>query len=416
MFQQSLKKPDGERKPSLKHIMFYWSLVLNVIIGVLLALTFYDLMYGQPPNSDASDLVTEKRPLIGGIVRQRLNKQGDSQQTSHESITSLLRASNGQPSEVHSQGPLREKSDEWKKLLAGKISEKTQNSASDFFSLHRTNPSSDEQEQRTAGSSSNSKQSCSDHKQSQCEMCAGVGSSCCNGVERKEVYLAIMCKSAPLNSKRRQAVRMAWDQMILVDRFYAEYVLEPQVYFAFILGKMKTKNEAQDKVINDGVEGEANIYGDMIVGDFADSYTNLTTKLLFALDWLKSNLRFRYLMMADDDTFINVFGVLQWLVISPEHSFYAGKLEKDVLVVRDPESKWYVDRGFYGPETYPPYHQGFGYVVSCDAIQHAMKYLSAIPLFGIDDTVMGMLMYVITVKPINMPRFFPAPYHCQMAG
>lgn len=384
-------RKDLERALSFKSLLYYWSLSLNFIIVGLLAVTIWSLLSGSSSNSHGKTSSsgrssgTLQGPAVSGLVRHWVT----SNHAADDSNSDKDRAKNGR---------MKDPAEEWKKVLSDALSKKMLSSKS---SAHGASPSQ-------TGSY------CS-QASSKCNLCAGNSSSCCQQNNRKEVFLAIMCKSAPLNSKRRQAVRVMWDETVLVDRFYAEHVLESQVYFAFIVGKVRSADAAQDKLINDGIEGEANVYGDMVVGDFLDSYTNLTTKLLYTLDWLRDNLQFRYLMMADDDTFVNVFGILQWLVVSPDTNFYAGKLEKDVLVVRDPESKWYVDRGFYGPETYPPYHQGFGYVVSCDAIERAMDYVSGIPLFGIDDTVMGMLMYVVGIQPVNMPRFFAAPYYCQMA-
>ncbi|XP_065196414.1 beta-1,3-galactosyltransferase 5-like [Sycon ciliatum] len=241
----------------------------------------------------------------------------------------------------------------------------------------------------------------------QCSACADMD-PCCRATDpRKVVYLAIMCKSAPGNFERRQKMRAAWAKAMRVDSFYNANVMDKMVHFSFVIGK-SGKRETDD-----AVDGESRLYNDTAVGNFKDTYQNLTSKLLWTLTHVQQTMRFRYLLMADDDAFINLNALIQWLVVSPNERFYSGMMEKDVLVVRDPESKWYVRRSFYGPETYPPYHQGFGYVTSCDSVEDGMKYVSGIPLFGIDDTVMGMLMFVGGVKASHMPRFHSAPYYCQ---
>ena len=239
-----------------------------------------------------------------------------------------------------------------------------------------------------------------------CSVCADH-SPCCSKDKRKVVYLAIMCKSAPGNFDRRQKMRTAWSQQVKANTFYTQRILDRMVFFTFVIGSSSVPS------VDASVEGESRLYNDTVVGDFKDRYQNLTAKLLWSLDWLRQSVRFRYLLMADDDAFISFHPLIQWLVVSPDNRFYAGKLEQQVLVVRDPESKWYVPRGFYGQATYPPYHQGFGYVVSCDMVEDSSRYVHAIPLFGIDDTVMGMLMYVAGTKAVLMPRFHAAPFYCQ---
>lgn len=239
-----------------------------------------------------------------------------------------------------------------------------------------------------------------------CSMCADED-ECCFDDPRQTVFLAILCKSMPANIQRRQASRTVWDQMVRVDHFYSDFVLPKQIFFAFVVGK------SQSSDINEAVDGESRLYRDMLIGDFEDIEENQTAKLLWSLRWLRETIRFSYLLMANDDAFVNFFSLVQWLVVSPPRKIYAGRLESNVLVVRDPQSKWYVKRGFYSPETYPPYHQGFGYVLSCDLAEDALKYVKGIPLFGLDDSVMGMLMYVAGVKAVSNPRFHAAPPYCQ---
>ena len=255
--------------------------------------------------------------------------------------------------------------------------------------------------------SNNNKTAENGQSECHCGTCADLQPCCRERDKRKVVYLAIMCKSAPKNVERRQKMRAGWDQAMRADSYYNAQVMDKLVHFSFVIGK------SGDAPTDAAVDGESRIYNDTVVGNFKDTYQNLTSKLLWTLTYVQKTMRFRYLLMSDDDTFINLSALTQWLVVSPNEQFYSGMMEKDVMVVRDPQSKWYVRRSFYGPETYPPYHQGFGYVTSCDSVENGMKYVSGIPLFGIDDTVMGMLMYVGGVKASHMPRFHSAPYYCQ---
>ena len=73
------------------------------------------------------------------------------------------------------------------------------------------------------------------------------------------------------------------------------------------------------------LEGEIEIHEDFIIGDFIDSYRNLTMKTLtsytYFSQYCNSNST-KWIVLNDDDTFINQANLDKALSKLPEHSRY----------------------------------------------------------------------------------------------
>jgi hypothetical protein len=54
------------------------------------------------------------------------------------------------------------------------------------------------------------------------------------------------------------------------------------------------------------LEDESNLYQDMVIGPFLDSYRNLTYKHVMALKWVHYHCpEARYVLKSDDDVFVH---------------------------------------------------------------------------------------------------------------
>ena len=58
------------------------------------------------------------------------------------------------------------------------------------------------------------------------------------------------------------------------------------------------------------MKDEIDTYGDMLIGDYVDSFHNLTIKDAMMLQWVKSKCRARYIFKGDDDVFVS--GIVQF--------------------------------------------------------------------------------------------------------
>ncbi|NXD32714.1 B3GT4 galactosyltransferase, partial [Spelaeornis formosus] len=93
-------------------------------------------------------------------------------------------------------------------------------------------------------------------------------------------------------------------------------------------------------------------HGDILQGDFADTYGNLTRKTLLLLRWARACCAGSpFLLKADDDVFVNVPAVTQHLAArmrttkSPGRRglrLYLGRVHWRVAPRRDPRSRHHV--------------------------------------------------------------------------
>lgn len=121
------------------------------------------------------------------------------------------------------------------------------------------------------------------------ELCPSLGA---------RLRLLVLVTSAPSHGKARDAIRLTW----------GHYAARRDVALAFVLGA------APDAALRGAVEREDELYGDVVVGRFRDSYANLTLKTVSMLEWTDTYCpRVRRLLKTDDDMFINVPRLLRFI-------------------------------------------------------------------------------------------------------
>ncbi|NXS01802.1 B3GT4 galactosyltransferase, partial [Oxylabes madagascariensis] len=90
---------------------------------------------------------------------------------------------------------------------------------------------------------------------------------------------------------------------------------------------------------------ESRQHGDILLGDFADTYGNLSRKTLLLLRWARACCqRAPFLLKADDDVFVNVPAVATFLTARPglPARLYLGRVHWGVAPNRDPRSRHHV--------------------------------------------------------------------------
>ncbi|CAN8000414.1 unnamed protein product, partial [Ixodes hexagonus] len=208
--------------------------------------------------------------------------------------------------------------------------------------------------------------------------------------------LAILIASAPENLRQRKAIRAAWSR-----EQNGSHILALSF---FLIGK--TEDPIRDKIVMDEVNDE----GDILLGDYKDSYRNLTLKTVHGLNWAGTNLKPFYVLKTDDDCFVNtevlnnsssVFSELEEYP-SP---LYVGSMRWENVVVRDPQSRWFVSKQDYSPSRYPPYTSGAGYILDASALRLFIRTARYVRPFANEDAYVGTVMHEAGVMPRQSSRF-----------
>ncbi|KAL9968133.1 hypothetical protein ACROYT_G026466 [Oculina patagonica] len=223
-----------------------------------------------------------------------------------------------------------------------------------------------------------------------------------------ELFLLIQVHSLPENFMSRQAIRLSWGSM---DRFIGNLpennATKRSYKTVFLIGQSSNPN------LNHLVDQEASIYKDIVVGSFEDTYRNLYKKMIFSINWpLDQKCDATYIFKTDEDCFVNVGNLLNWLSnyheINGTRALYAGRVQFVMPVIRDNTSRYYVSERDHPAEKFQPYVSGGGYVLSGFLLPLLAKVSKTSPLFANEDALLGSLLHRLGVQPTDNKKFLPS--------
>lgn len=136
------------------------------------------------------------------------------------------------------------------------------------------------------------------------------GFQICGKLHSEEVFVLIYVHTSPKNYKRRLSIRETW----------ARRSMFRDIRLVFMMGK------TEDKSINETIQLESNIYGDIVQEDFVDSYKNLTYKGIMAMRWISAYCKqTKYILKVDDDIITNTFILLRHLKSLEKYENFSKK-------------------------------------------------------------------------------------------
>ncbi len=149
-------------------------------------------------------------------------------------------------------------------------------------------------------------------------------------------FLVLLISTNHKEFDARQAIRETWgDENTFGD---------VRILTLFLLGYNT------EPVLNQMVEQESQIFHDILVEDFVDSYHNLTLKTLMGMRWVFSFCpNAQYVMKTDSDIFVNMDNLVFNLLrpnSKPRRRFFTGHVYKR-RTLRDVHSKWFMPRELY---------------------------------------------------------------------
>lgn len=164
-------------------------------------------------------------------------------------------------------------------------------------------------------------------------------------------------------------------------------------------------------MLQESVLSEAQRYGDIVVEDFTDSYTNLTLKSVFMLKWVVNHCSsVPFVLKTDDDMLINIEGLLKELtnnMYKPSQPMIIGMIQKWARPYRSRSSKWYLPSWLYPEKYLPKFASGTGYVMTRRAVTDIYSKSLDVPLIPLEDVFITGLVANnnLHIPLINVPRF-----------
>ena len=226
------------------------------------------------------------------------------------------------------------------------------------------------------------------------------GSGICSG---SVPFVLIIVPSVPHDYDGRKAIRETW------GRYAKDLELSPpyqsfKVALAFLLGR------GQNESVYKTIINESNMFNDIVLGDFLDSYFNLTRKVLMGLKWTSLYCeRARHVLKIDSDTFVHVPRLVEMLNNSTSTSTsYNGRIYGYLYLSSRVQrrGRWAVTPEEYPLPNYPPYMSGNSYVISGDIVKNLWLASQFMPYLPIEDVfITGIMSLVIGAQHIERKEF-----------
>ena len=234
------------------------------------------------------------------------------------------------------------------------------------------------------------------------------GSNIC---EEQIPFLLILVPSLPHHQYNRQIIRETWGQFAKNKTLAGEFE-STVVKLVFLLGQW-TDNRTRHFIIQ-----EKKKHGDIVVGNFEDSYKNLTRKILLGLKWMSVYCaEADYILKVDEDIYVNIPKLVEILTEKPANmtgSIY-GHLYGGGRVVRT--GRWAVSTDEFPMSNYPPYMSGNSYVISGSTAPKLLYTSQYLPYLSIEDAfITGVLSRVNEISQFHVEGFTswkePSPDPC----
>ncbi|XP_018018608.1 beta-1,3-galactosyltransferase 5-like [Hyalella azteca] len=218
-----------------------------------------------------------------------------------------------------------------------------------------------------------------------------------------QVDIVILVHSRPSNIGSRKSIRKTWGGIRkLPDGRSLSLIFVMGLSFPYESYDYAMKNS---RIIDEMTRHEAVQYQDVLLGDFHDIYHHLSIKHELGLRWLTQHCpRTSLIFKADDDAFVDVYGLFSFLDRTLETPHPTSMIACDVIPAgTEPKraGKWAVSVLEYPKAQYPQYCSGLAYVMSMDVAKAIIQKAAARPWLWVDDVwVTGLLVEDMEIRYI----------------
>ena len=221
------------------------------------------------------------------------------------------------------------------------------------------------------------------------------------------VFLIVFVCSAVNQTSQRNAIRKTWASVTYKRNQLSDgYVDGVQVMFITGLPS-REKHQKNDMSRQESILEESKQYGDIIQGNFIDSYHNLSLKSMLMLRWASTYCASaKFILKVDDDTFVDMRSLVTNLQFTVNHHFVMGRMISGAQPFHDKNSKYYTPSDVYRGATYPQYLSGSAYVISTDGVKRLLLSCLRTRVFWLEDVyITGMCAKKANVTLIHNTRF-----------
>ncbi|XP_064622482.1 beta-1,3-galactosyltransferase 1-like [Lineus longissimus] len=215
----------------------------------------------------------------------------------------------------------------------------------------------------------------------------------CRVRDGQGIDMLLMITSTQERRKHRDMIRRTWASITRNNTANVRHV--------FLFGRQGTKLK------NDFLHEEAVQYNDIVVGNFRDSYRNLTIKTLMGLKWVTNHCsNSKYIFKTDDDMWLSVPKILEIPKKFDLRNSLAGMCLEVGWPHRNKGSKWYASYISYPGATYPGFCTGTAYLMTTKTAKAVVKISPHVPFFHLEDVYVALCIKRLRYKLVNVPGFY----------
>ena len=222
----------------------------------------------------------------------------------------------------------------------------------------------------------------------------------------QNIFMIVLVNSGAKGEKfrsKRNAIRETWGNQSNCEQREAskdERLKGFRWILVFVVGKAGLGTNDDELNV-----AEAKQHNDMLIGNITDNYINNIVKLYMGLVWA-SRFDIRYIMKTDDDVYVRIPRVLEYLVNAKfPKQFCGGVLFRGTKVRRQIRGKWTISYKYYNEEYYPNYCPGAFLILSSDLLHKLFNHVYKRKPFHVDDAYVGVALHDLGFKITKINSF-----------
>ena len=212
----------------------------------------------------------------------------------------------------------------------------------------------------------------------------------------KALHFVIVIFSTPGNFTQRELIRQKLLSQITVDM---------NVTFVFLLGQPKEFGSSYQAPMTHKEEND--ITGDLVQGNFVDSYNNLTLKSATMIHWVKSYCKnSKFILKMDSDIEFDLSMVVKVLepFRIPNRQYTVCNIARYPIPIRDEHSKYFVNQSTYVYKRYPGFCSGPAYVLTTNAVEDIWWATYFLEFFSLEDVYLTGFARSMIPMTIRRPQ------------
>ncbi|XP_072421691.1 beta-1,3-galactosyltransferase 9 [Chiloscyllium punctatum] len=208
------------------------------------------------------------------------------------------------------------------------------------------------------------------------------------------LFLLAFVSSNAGNVTRREVIRKTWANVSQVQGY--------GLLTLFAIGIPQTQATQEE------INKEYADHRDIIQGTFPDSANNAVLKTIMIMRWAVTFCpKALFILKSDEETFVNYRSLVEYLLSLKRHAedLYIGRVNHQVMPIRDPLNKHHVPISLYSGKYYPDYCSSTAYVISQDVARKVFVASVAMVTSMPEDIYVGICARKAGVVPIHSSRF-----------